>query len=93
MLEINARPQHVFEAITQLWINLFLTDDCITHVAFSPLIILTRMKRLKASPRLKTAGEGSEGPNSGTDFSENTDMWYESVSWKGNVGFDRHSMK
>ena len=54
----------------------------ITHVAFSPLIILTRMKRLKASPRLKTAGEGSEGPNSGTDFSENTDMWYESVSWK-----------
>ena len=28
MLEINARPQHVFEAITQLWINLFLTDDC-----------------------------------------------------------------
>ena len=64
----------LFSSITELMIT--------THVAFSPLIILTRMKRLKASPRLKTAGEGSEGPNSGTDFSENTDMWYESVSWK-----------
>ena len=53
-----------------------------THAAFSPLIILTRMNLLKASPLLKTAVAGSEGPNSGTDFSENTDMWYESVSCK-----------
>ena len=68
----------------QLWTYLYSTTGLMitTHVAFSPLIILTRMKRLKASPRLKTAGEGSEGPNSGTDFSENTDMWYESVSYR-----------
>ena len=51
-----------------------------THVAFSPFIILTRMKWRNASLLLKTAGLGSEGPNSGTDFSEKTDMWYESVS-------------